>query len=137
MPQANWMIVLHLIALWGSVGIGLIAGWKLPISNLVAIPLGILFFVIGLLYNANNVKRLREKPAGHRVALARRGYRRIVARTIMNLGIGLAFRSWLTLLVAAILIPFYVLAAHQRRQYLDYMRSGVLSDAFPDRISRH
>jgi hypothetical protein len=54
----------------------------------------------------------------------------------MNLGIGVAFRSWLTLLVALILIPFYALAAHQRRQYLDYMRSGMLSGAFPDRVSR-
>ncbi len=137
MPQANWMIVLHFVTLWGSIGIGLMAGWKLPIANLVAIPLGIVLWAVGLTYNAYNIRRMREKSAGHRTALARRGYRRIVARTIMNLGFVLAFRSWLTLIVAIILIPFYVLAAHQRRQYQDYMRSGMLSDAFPDRISKH
>jgi hypothetical protein len=137
MFQANWVIILHFVLLWGSVGIGLMADWKLPISYLAAIPLGIFLWASGLLYNIYSIRRMRDKPAGHRTALARSGYRRIAARTMMNLGIGLAFRSWPTFLAAIILIPLYSLAASQRRHYLDYMRSGMLSDAFPDRISKH
>jgi hypothetical protein len=43
----------------------------------------------------------------------------------------------LTLIVAVILIPFYAAAARRRQRYLDYMRTGMLSDAFPDRIVKH
>lgn len=137
MPQANWIIVLHLILLWGSVATGLVAGWRLPLSNLILVPLGIILWGAGLLYNMHNVKALRQRPALHRSALVRRSYRRILARTMMNLGIGLVFASWLTLIVSLVLIPIYSAAANKRRQYLEYMRSGMQSDVFPDRISRH
>ena len=55
----------------------------------------------------------------------------------MNLGVAIGFGSWLTLIVAAILIPFYAAAARRRERYLDYMRTGMMSDAFPDRVVRH
>jgi hypothetical protein len=48
MSQANWVIFLHLIALWGSVGIGAMAGWTMPISYFVAVPLGIILWGCGL-----------------------------------------------------------------------------------------
>lgn len=113
------------------------ANWRLPVSYAVAIPLGVILWGTALIYNLHDVQKFRQSLASHRTALAHRGYRRIAARTLMNLGIGLAFRSWLTLIVAAALVPFYIEAAKKRRQYIDYLRSGILSDAFPDRISKH
>jgi MFS family permease len=136
MPQANWVIVLHIIILWGSVFAGLTAGWRLPFSYVVAIPLGLIIWGAGLLYNLYNIQRFRRRPARHQAELNRRVYQRIVARTMMNLGIGLATRSLLTIIAAVVLIPIYIVAANKRRQYLDYLRSGMQSDVFPDRIAK-
>ena len=72
----------------------------------------------------------------HRAEMNRRRYQRIAARTLMNIGVALAFRSWLTLLVAAILIPFYATASRSRQRYLEYLRTGMQDDAFPDRMRR-
>jgi len=94
-------------------------------------------WILGFLYNLSANQRYRRGQATHRSAQARRSYQRITARTIMNLGVAVGFRSWLTLLVTLILIPFYATAARRRQRYLDYMRTGVLSDAFPDRIVKH
>ena len=137
MPQANWVIVLHFLLLWGSVITGLAAGWRMPVAFIVSIPLGLMIWVLGLLYNFSIIQRYRRTSLTHSTAQSRRNYQRIIARTIMNLGVAIASRSWLTLIVAAVLIPFYASAARRRQRYLDYMRSGVMSDAFPDRIVRH
>jgi hypothetical protein len=137
MPQANWVIILHFLLFWGSVITGLAAGWRIGIPLAVAVPLGVLVWLTGFLYNAGIVRRQRQRLARHRSAATRRGYQRILARTVMNLGVALGFRSWLTLIIAALLIPFYAAAARRRERYLDYMRTGMLSDAFPDRIVRH
>ncbi len=137
MPQANWIIWLHFAALWGSVITGLTADWRMPVPIAVCVPLGIMIWALGLLYNLSAIRHSRRGSATHRAALARRSYQRITARTIMNLGIVVGFRSWLTLIVAAVLVPFYAAAARRRQRYLDYMRTGVLSDAFPDRIVKH
>jgi len=40
------------------------------------------------------------------------------------------------MMVSALLIPLYATAARQRRAYLDYLRTGMLSNAFPHRIRR-
>ena len=109
----------------------------MPIPIVVSIPLGVMIWALGLLYNLSAKQRYRRGLATHRSAQSRRSYQRITARTIMNLGVAVGFRSWLTLLVAIILIPFYATAARRRQRYLDYMRTGVLSDAFPDRIVKH
>jgi hypothetical protein len=137
MPQANWVIILHFVLLWGSVITSLAAGWRINMPLPVAIPLGVMLWLLGILYNFSVIQRQRRGAATHRTAQARRSYLRIAARTIMNVGVALAFRSWLTLIVAAILIPFYAAAARRRERYLDYMRTGMLSDAFPDRIVKH
>lgn len=137
MPQANWVIILHLLLVWGSVITGLAAGWRIGIPLAVAAPLGVIIWVLGFAYNASMVRRQRHRVATHRSAATRRGYQRIVARTVMNIGIAVGFRSWLTLIVAAILIPFYAAAARRRERYLDYMRTGMMSDAFPDRVVKH
>ena len=137
MPQANWVILLHFVLLWGSVITGLAAGWRINIPLSVAIPIGAMIWLMGFLYNVSLIQRQRRGIAPHRTVLASRSYLRITARTVMNLGIAVGSRSWLTLIVAAILIPFYAAAARRRERYLDYMRSGMLSDAFPDRIVKH
>ena len=137
MPQANWVIILHFVLLWGSVITGLAAGWRIGIPVPVAVPLGLLVWLLGLLYNVSFIQRRRRGLAVRRPALGHRGFLRISARTIMNLGVAIGFGSWLTLIVAAILIPFYAAAARRRERYLDYMRTGMMSDAFPDRVVRH
>jgi len=137
MPQANWVIVLHFLLLWASVITGLAAGWNMPIPIVVSAPLGLMLWALGFLYNLSANQRYRRGVATHRSAQARRSYQRITARTIMNLGVAVGFRSWLTLLVAILLIPFYATAARRRQRSLDYLRTGVLSDAFPDRIVKH
>lgn len=137
MPQANWVIIIHFVVLWGSVITSLAASWRVPLPNYVAIPLGIMIWALGFLYNVSVTRRYRRGQAMHRAALARRGYQRITARTIMNLGVAVGFRSWLTLIIAILLIPVYAAAVRRRQRYLDYMRTGVLSDAFPDRIVKH
>jgi hypothetical protein len=137
MPQANWVIILHFILLWGSVITGLAAGWRINIPLAVAVPLGLVIWALGFVYNVSIVRRQRLRLATHRLAASRRGYQRILARTVMNVGVALGFRSWLTLIIAVLLIPFYAAAARRRERYLDYMRTGMLSDAFPDRIVKH
>jgi hypothetical protein len=137
MPQANWVIIVHFGLLWGSVITSLAAGWRIPMPYYVSVPLGIIVFILGFLYNVSIVNRYRHGEEMHRLALARRGYQRIAARTIMNIGVALGFRSWLTLIIALLLIPVYTSAIRRRQRYLDYMRTGMLSDAFPDRIIKH
>ncbi len=137
MPQANWVILVHFGLLWGTVIISLAAGWIIPMPPYVAIPLGIILWLLGLLYNVSIINRHRRGGEMHSIALARRGYQRIVARTVMNLGVALGFRSWLTVIIALLLIPVYTSAIRRRQRYLDYMRTGMLSDAFPDRIVKH
>lgn len=131
MPDASWIIFVHFLAIWASVATGLIAGWLLPLPVWVSMPLGFLLWVGGLLYNISSINRQRREPATHRAAEDHRIYQRISARTLMNLGIALAFRSWLTIIVAIVLIPLYTAAARRRRRYIDYLRTGMLSDAFP------
>ena len=133
MPTANWVIVLHFAALWGSVLTGLVAGWRLPINNFLAIPLGLLLWALGFWFNMYVIQRARQEPALNRAEMSRRRYLRIAARTLMNIGVAVAFRSWLTLIVAAVLIPFYAAASRSRQRYLEYLRTGMQDDAFPDR----
>ncbi|MDY6795503.1 MAG: hypothetical protein SWK76_09550 [Actinomycetota bacterium] len=137
MPQANWILVLHFLALWGSVATSLMAGWLLPLSNWISLPLGMAVWLAGFTYNLYSMKRYKNEPSQQRSTIARRGYHRITARTIMNLGVAVLFRSWFTLIIAVILVPFYMVALRRRQQYLDYLRTGMMSDAFPERTRRH
>ena len=127
---------MHFAALWGSVITGLMADWRLPVSNLVAIPMGLILWAAGFLFNMYVIQGARQEPALHRAEMNRRRYQRIAARTLMNIGVALAFRSWFTLIVAAILIPFYAAASRSRQRYLEYLRTGMQDDAFPDRTRK-
>jgi uncharacterized membrane protein len=134
MPEGLWILFVHFIFLWGSVALGLAAGWRLPLPVWAASILGILIWFCGLLLNLSTISRQRRE-------IRRQAYRqggrinfpRIAARTLMNLGICVGFRSWFTLVVSILLLPLYVAAAHQRRRYLDYLRTGMLDEAFPSR----
>lgn len=137
MQQANWIIFLHFLALWGSVITSLAATWRLPVPLAVAMPLGAALWACGFLVNVYAARQPGPVRPSYRSPFYRSSGRRIFARTIMNLGIALFFRAWLTIAVALVLVPLYALAAQRRRLYLDYMRTGMLSDAFPDRINRH
>ncbi len=119
MPQGNWIVFMHFIAVWLSVVISLMARWSMSVKVYVLLPLGIMTWALGFLLNMHLLRSSRERPALYQAAQLRRIYLRITARTIMNVGIALAFRSWFTLLVTGILIPFYVSAGKARRVYLD------------------
>jgi len=136
MPQANWIILLHFAAVWLSVITSLMAGWHLPLSYSLSIPLGLMVWFLGFLVNLRLIRISAVASARTQASQVRKSYRRIFARTIMNLGISLTFRSWFTMMVSALLIPLYATAARQRRAYLDYLRTGMLSNAFPHRIRR-
>ena len=132
MPQENLLIALHFILLWGSVTIGLVAGLLLPVSNLIAIPLAVILWAFGFFYN---FRLVQTRPAynPNRPGAGRKSYERITARTLMNLGIAIVFRSWITLIAAIILIPLYTWAARKKRQYLDSLHGHGVADVFPDR----
>lgn len=136
MPQANWIILLHFLLLWGSVITGLASQWRIPLPLSLSLPLGAMIWLLGVFYNLSTLRRQRLNAESHRLAVQKRVYHRIAARTVMNLGVVVASRSWLTLVVTALLIPLYANAARRRQQYLDYLRTGMLSDAFPHRVSR-
>lgn len=136
MPQGNWIILLHLLAIWMSVATSLMAGWSISLRPYITLPLGFMLWLLGFFFNLRLIETRRRKRATHSRAHVQESYRRITARTVMNLGIALAFRSWLTMIVAGLLIPLYIEAAKRQRMYLDYLRTGTLSDAFPNRIPR-
>ncbi|MBC7246393.1 MAG: hypothetical protein H5T73_01265 [Actinobacteria bacterium] len=137
MSQGNWIVFVHFIAIWLSVITSLVAGWSLSIHNYVSFPVGCMVWLLGLLINLRQLRDFRMSPTTRRRQYSQISHQRIAARTIMNVGIALAFRSWFTLLVAGLLIPMYISAARKRRAYLDYLRTGMLSDAFPHRVKRH
>lgn len=137
MSQGNWIVFVHFIAIWLSVLTSLVAGWSLSIHYYISFPIGCLVWLLGLLINLRQLRNSRMSPSTHRRWHSQFSQQRIAARTVMNVGVALAFRSWFTLLVAGLLIPLYISAARKRRAYLDYLRTGMLSDAFPHRIRRH
>ncbi|MDI7252871.1 hypothetical protein [Candidatus Solincola sp.] len=128
--------MLHFLAVWMSVATSLMAGWSVPLRPYISLPLGVLIWLLGFFLNLRIMETQRRRKATHSRAHVQQSYRRIAARTLMNLGIALGFRSWLTMVIACILIPFYLEAAKKRRMYLDYLRTGMLRDAFPNRIPR-
>jgi hypothetical protein len=135
MPQENLVVALHFFLLWGTVIIGLAAGLLLPVSKLIAIPLGVLLWILGLLYNLHLVQRRRVRNPHARVSSSR-GNGRIAARSLMNFGIAFGFRSWLTIIAAFILIPLYMWAVARRREYVDFAREPDTGDVLPDRLRR-
>ncbi len=137
MSQGTWIVFVHFAAVWLSVATSLVAGWSLPIRIYVSFPLGCMLWCLGLLLNLRLVRFLRLDTAAYRARRTQYSYQRVAARTLMNAGIALAFRSWFTMLVTAMLIPFYISASRKRREYLDYLRTGMLSDALPHRVKRH
>lgn len=136
MPQGNWIILLHFVLMWMSVATSLMAGWSMPLRPYISLPLGLIIWLLGFFLNLRVMETQRRRRATHSRAHVQQSYRRIAARTVMNLGIALGFRSWLTMLIAGILIPFYFEAAKRQRMYQDYLRTGMLHDAFPNRIPR-
>jgi len=136
MAQENLLIVLHFMLLWGSVILGLVAGLLLPISNLISIPLGVILWALGFFYNFHLIQTRRPYNL-HRPTAGQKSYERIVARTLMNLGIAFGFRSWLTIITAVILILLYAWVARRKKEYLDFRRERNIADAFPDRSRRH
>lgn len=127
---------MHFALLWGSVVTGLAAGWRIGVPLPLAIPIGLAIWLLGFLYNLSLVNRQRRRLPS-RLTSIRHSYLRIMARSLMNLGVAIGSTTWLTLIAVAILVPLYTAAAHRRERYLDYVRNGMMSGAFPDRIVRH
>jgi hypothetical protein len=132
MPQENLVVALHFFLLWGTVIIGLAAGLLLPVSKLIAIPLGVVLWILGFLYNFHLMQRRRVRNL-HSHLSSSRSNGRIAARSLMNLGIAFGFRSWLTIIAAFILIPLYMWAVARRREYLDFARERNTGEVFPHR----
>ncbi len=99
-------MIVELIAVWASVILGLALHWLMPVSALAAVPIGLLLWIGGLAYTlhlSQEISRRRESRAVLRLKRPR-GYPMVEARAAMHLGVAIGFRSWLTLIVAAIAI---------------------------------
>jgi hypothetical protein len=136
MPQENLVVALHFLFLWGTVIAGLEAGLLLPFSKLIAIPLGAALWAIGLFYNFHLIQT-RRAQSPHVRSLPPRSNERIAARTLMNLGIALGFRSWLTIITAFLLIPLHLWSARRTMEYLGFIGRRNVGLVSRERMRRH
>jgi hypothetical protein len=120
MASMQWLVVVQLVLVWGSVIIGLLTGWRMPLPRWAAIPAGLAIWFGGLILNLQGRKRFREVMGPGGLKARKRGYPLIAGRTAMNLGIALAFRSWPTLVATALLLAFYLLLAQKVRSSIPW-----------------
>ncbi|MHB8780464.1 MAG: hypothetical protein ACYC55_03645 [Candidatus Geothermincolia bacterium] len=117
------LLLINLVLVWGSVVAGLLLKWRLLFLPFwLAIPLGVLGWLAGLGVScgARAERRRRRRNGGGGIPrfTGIAGYPFATARLMMNLGVGLAFRSWPTLIVACLFYPVAVAVAKRRNSTL-------------------
>lgn len=135
MSDASWIIPVHFLLIWGSVLISLASHWKIQLPLGAAMGLGAALWLSATALNASRVSRFRAGSA--RRTFRQREASRILARTFMNLGISIFFRSWFTFIVTFMMIPVYYHASRVRERFLHYLRTGIWDQALPGRTHRH
>jgi hypothetical protein len=102
MKKFRVLLIIELIAIWGSVILGLALHSHIPMPAAAAVPIGLLLWIGGFaytLYLRQSIQKRRETGA---IAMQRpRGYPMVEARAAMHFGVAIGFRSWPTLGVAA------------------------------------
>lgn len=120
MKKLRVLFIGELVIIWASVALGLMAGWRIPISPWIAIPVGLLLWICGFLYTLRLRGQFKEAAERHRRPPRRRGYPLVEARIAMHLGVALGFRSWPTLGAALVFAAVNLgLAAYWRHKLRD------------------
>jgi hypothetical protein len=106
------------VAILASVVIAYMTHWRMPISSWIAAPIGLALWACGFGYTMylrsgwKKAAQRRERPP------RRRGFPFVEARAAMHLGVALGFRSWPTLIVAAVIIVINLAMAVSLRRKL-------------------
>jgi len=96
------LFIAEFAAVLASVVIAYVTHWRMPISPWIAVPIGLVIWACGFMYTMylrgkrKEARERRERPT------RRRGFPFVEARAAMYLGVALGFRSWPTLIVAAV-----------------------------------
>ncbi len=121
------LLLINIFFIWGSaVLFSVVLEWRLPIPLWAGLVFGVLLWLAGLMFamqvtaERRRMRRGTAQPGTRLMGLVAHPY--ATARLMMNLGIGLAFRSWVTLIIAVLLYPVYTLLAKRRRSALSVNR---------------
>ncbi len=121
------LLLINTFFIWGSaILFSVVLEWRLPIPLWAGLVFGILLWIAGLLFAIQVTAERRRLRRG----TARAGTRLMglvahpyaTSRLMMNLGVALAFRSWVTLIIAVLLYPLYTMLARRRRSALSVNR---------------
>jgi len=135
MSDGSWIIPVHFLVVWGSVLISIASRWRMRLPLGAALGLGIAIWLAAMVLNASRVRRFRAGDT--RMTFRQRESSRILARTLMNIGISVLFKSWLTLIVSFLMVPVYLYASRVRERFLHYLHTGIWEQAMPGRTHRH
>ncbi len=121
------LLALNILFIWGSaILFSMVLKWRLPIPLWAGMTFGVLLWIAGFLFaiqvtaERRRLRRGTARAGTHLMGLVAHPF--ATARLMMNLGIGLAFRSWVTLIIAVLLYPMYTLLARRRRSALSVNR---------------
>lgn len=124
---APGLLLVNIFFIWGSaILFGVVLKWRLPIPLWAGLVFGILLWIAGLLFaiqvtaERRRLRRGTARSGTHLMGLVAHPF--ATTRLMMNLGMALAFRSWVTLIIAILLYPMYTLMAKRRRSALSVNR---------------
>lgn len=122
MKRFQLLFIAEFVAVLASVAVAYITHWRMPISPWIAAPIGLVLWACGFMYTMylrgkwKEARERRERPT------RRRGFPFVEARAAMHLGVALGFRSWPTLIVAAVSAAVNLwLAISLRRRLRNHM----------------
>ena len=121
------LLLINVFFIWGSaILFSVVLNWRLPIPLWAGLVFGILLWMAGLLLaikvtaERRRLRRGTARSGTHLMGLVAHPF--ATTRLMMNLGIALAFRSWVTLIIAVLLYPLYTMLAKRRRSALSVNR---------------
>ena len=126
------LLLINVFFIWGSaILFSLILKWRLPVPLWAGLVFGRLLWIAGSLLailvraERRRLRRGTARSGTHLMGLVAHPF--ATSRLMMNLGIALAFRSWVTLVIAILLYPTYTLLAKRRRSALSVNRRQLES----------
>ncbi len=121
------LLLINTFFIWGSaILFSVVLKWRLPIPLWAGLVFGVLLWIAGLLFaiqvtaERRRMRRGTARAGTHLMGLVAHPY--ATSRLTMNLGVALAFRSWVTLIIAVLLYPLYTMLARRRRSALSVNR---------------
>jgi hypothetical protein len=102
MKKFSVLLIVELVAIWGSVILGLALHSRIPMPVAAAVPIGLLLWIGGFAYTLHRRQSIQKRRETGAISMQRsRGYPMLEARAAMHFGVAIGFRSWPTLGVAA------------------------------------